>query len=115
MPLIAAATYKLIPASTPFIDGTALWHIVVISLAFGAGLALAFGVALLGFEHGEHGTTIGERSAGFLLTATCAVLCVVAVGVGVYVMANPPKTKPLKVVRVTSTASIASTRAPAHS
>jgi uncharacterized membrane protein SpoIIM required for sporulation len=97
---VLAVTYKLIKATTPFIDGTALWHIIVVSLAFGAGLALAFGVALLGFERGEEGKTGGERAGGFLLTGVCAVLCVVAVGVGVYVMCNPPKSKPLKVVPV---------------
>jgi hypothetical protein len=74
MGLIAATTYKLIPASTPFIDGNALWHIVVISLAFGAGLALAFGVALFGLECGEDGKSAGERTGGFLLTGVCAVL-----------------------------------------
>jgi uncharacterized membrane protein SpoIIM required for sporulation len=98
--LIAATTYKLIKPTTPFIDGTALWHIIVISLAFGAGLALAFGVALLGFERGEHSKNAGERAGGFLLTGICAVLCVVAVAVGVYVMCNPPKSKPDKVVPV---------------
>jgi hypothetical protein len=100
MSLIAATAYKLIKSTTPLIDGTALWHIIVISLAFGAGLALAFGVALLGFEHGEEGKSAGERAGGFLLAGACAVLCVGAVAVGVYVMCNPPKTKPLKVVPV---------------
>lgn len=98
MGLIAATTYKLIKSATPFIDGTALWHIIVISLAFGAGLALMFGVALLGFERREHSTSTGGRAGGLLLSGVCVVLCGLAVGVGVYVMCNPPKTKPYKVV-----------------
>jgi uncharacterized membrane protein SpoIIM required for sporulation len=100
MGLIVATTYKLIKPTTPFIDGSALWHIIVISLAFGAGLALVFGVALLGFDRGEHSKNTGERAGGFLLTGVCVVLCAVAVAVGVYVMCNPPKTKPDKVVSV---------------
>jgi uncharacterized membrane protein SpoIIM required for sporulation len=97
---LAATTYKLIKPATPFIDGTALWHIIVISLAFGAGLALVFGVALFGFQRGEQSKSAGERAGGFLLTGVCVVLCAIAVGVGVYVMCNPPKTKPDKVVPV---------------
>jgi hypothetical protein len=100
MSLIAATAFKLIKPSTPFIDGTALWHIIVISLAFGAGLALVFGVALLGFERGEEGKNSGEKAGGFLLAGACAVLCVAAIAVGIYVMCNPPKSKPDKVVAV---------------
>ena len=100
MDLIAATTYKLVKPTTPFIDGTALWHIILISLAFGAGLALAFGVALFGFQRGEEGKTGAEKAGGFVLAAVCAAGCVVAVGVGVYVMCNPPKSKTNKVVPV---------------
>ena len=100
MSLIAATTYELVKSTTPLIDASALWHIIVVSLAFGAGLALAFGVGLLGFERGGEAKTGGGRAGGFLLTGVCAVLCVAAVAVGVYVMCNPPKSKPLKVVAV---------------
>jgi hypothetical protein len=99
---IAATAYKLIKASTPFIDGSALWHIIVISLAAGAGLALIFGIALLGFERGEEAKTSGERTGGYLLTAVGAAVCVAIVAVGVWVMCNPPKSKPLKVVPATA-------------
>jgi hypothetical protein len=98
----AAVTYKAVPPPVPLIDWTALWHIVVVSLAFGSGLALGFGLLLLGLSRGEDGKRRIEKAGGFLLAGLCGVACVVAIGVGVYVMCNPPKSKPDKVVAVAS-------------
>jgi uncharacterized membrane protein SpoIIM required for sporulation len=99
MSAFAAAMYTLIKAKTPVIDLTALWHIVVVSVAAGCGLALAFGLILLGAKRGEDAKTGVEKTGGYLLAGLAAAFCVSAIAVGVYVMCNPPSTKPLKVVR----------------
>jgi hypothetical protein len=84
------------------VDWTALWHIVVIALAFGSGLALGFGLLLLGLSRGADGKRGVERAGGYVLAGLCGAACIVAIGVGVYVMCNPPKSKPDKVVATTS-------------
>ena len=101
---IAAATYKVITPATPTVDWTALWHIVVVSVAAGCGLALLFGAVLLGWELVEDSKNEGAKISGYVLGAAAAAGCVAIVAVGIYVMANPAKSKPNKVVRVAAKA-----------
>jgi hypothetical protein len=90
--------FTLIKASTPFIEGTDLWHIILASVAAGCGLAIAFGLILLGTEYGQTAKDGLGKAAGWLLGLLAAAFCIGAVVIGIYVMANPPKSKPLKVV-----------------
>lgn len=90
--------YTLVKPSTPLINGTALWHIVVVSVAAGCGLALAFGLILLGTEYFGEGKNPSIKGAGGALAVGAAAFCLAAIGLGVYVMANPTSSKPAQVV-----------------
>jgi hypothetical protein len=91
--------YTLIKPTTPLIDGTALWHIVLVSVAAGAGLAIAFGLILLGTEWGQEAKNSLGKAGGWLLGLLAAAFCVAAIVVGIHVMVNPAKSKPYKVVK----------------
>jgi hypothetical protein len=97
--------YTLIKASTPFINGTALWHIIVVSVAAGAGLAVAFGLILLGLKYGQVGKDSAAKAGGWILGVAAAAFCVGAIVVGIYAMLHPSKSKPLKVVPSSSSSS----------
>jgi hypothetical protein len=99
---IAAVTYKAVPPPVPLVDWTALWHIVVIAVAFGSGLALGFGLLLLGLSRSGDGKRGVEKAGGYVLAGLCGAACIAAIGVGVYAMCNPPKSKPDTVVATTS-------------
>jgi hypothetical protein len=90
--------YTLIPAKTPVIQWTPLWHIVVVSVAAGCGLAVAFGLILLGIQWSEKRKSGAEKGGGYLLSGLAAAFCLAAIAAGIYAMAHPAKTKPLKVV-----------------
>ena len=94
---IAAVTYKVIKPATPTVDWSALWHIIVVSVAAGCGLALLFGAILLGWELIADSKKESGKIGGYLLGAAAAAGCVAIIALGIYVMCNPPKTKPLKV------------------
>lgn len=104
MPVFADAGFKLIKPTTPLIDWVALWHIILVSVAGGCGLALLVGIALLGLERADLSKNGGEKAGGFLLGGICLVACAFIVGVGVYVMCNPSKSKPAKVVKTAQVA-----------
>lgn len=91
--------YTLVKPTTPLIDGTALWHIVLVSVAAGAGLAIAFGLILLGTEWGQEARSSLGRAGGWLLGLLAAAFCIGAIVVGIHVMVNPAKSKPAKVVK----------------
>ncbi len=103
--------YTLIPAKTQLIQWTPLWHIIVVSVAAGCGLALAFGLILLGIEYFETGKTPALKGGGAVLGVAAAAVCVLGIAAGVYAMCNPQSSKPLKVVP--KTAQVANHRAPA--
>jgi hypothetical protein len=98
--------YTLIKPSTPFIDGNALVHIIVVSAAAGCGLAIAFGLILLGSEYGQIAKTSIARAGGWLLGLLAAAFCVAAIGAGVYIMVHPAKSKPSMVVKSGATTSM---------
>jgi hypothetical protein len=102
--------YTLVKASTPFIDGNALWHIIVVSAAAGCGLAIAFGLILLGAEHGQSAKNGAEKAGGWLLGLLAAAFCIAAIGVGIYVMVHPAKSTPNTVVKSGDTTSLVTPR-----
>jgi hypothetical protein len=112
---LAAATYTLVKPSTSWINWTDLLHILLASLAAGAGIAVAFGLFLLGMEYFQEGKSEGIKIGGWLLGAAGLLFCVGAIGVGVYVMTNPPSSTPATVVKnPPSTSSSSSTEPHVH-
>jgi hypothetical protein len=95
----ATTGYTLIKPTTPLINGTALWHIVLVSVAAGAGLAIAFGLILLGSEWGQEARNSIGKAGGWLLSLLAAAFCIAAIVIGIHVMVNPAKSKPDKVVK----------------
>jgi hypothetical protein len=98
--------YKLLPASTPVINWTDLWHIVVVSVAAGAGLAIAFGLILLAWEYISEGRSEGIKLGGGVLGLVATAACVLAIVAGVYAMTHPAKSKPQKVEKTSLVAPV---------
>jgi hypothetical protein len=96
--------YTLIKASTPVINGSALVHIIIASVAAGCGLAIGFGLILLALRWTREGRSGGVKAGGYVLGLAASAFCVGAIVVGIYVMTHPSKTKPLKVVSSSSSA-----------
>ncbi|MBO0767762.1 MAG: hypothetical protein J2O48_03665 [Solirubrobacterales bacterium] len=93
---LTTAGTKAAASSTPVIDGNALWHIIVVSAAAGAGLALCFGLILLGVKFFQEGQA-GQKLSGYALSAVSGVVAVAAIAGGIYMMTNPKSSKPTKV------------------
>ncbi len=91
--------YTMVKASTPFINGSALWHIILVSVAAGAGLAVAFGLILLGSEWAQKKNPSGERTGGWILGILAAAFCVAAIVAGIYIMVHPKGSAANKVVK----------------
>jgi hypothetical protein len=90
--------YTLVKASTPFIQGSALLHIIIVSVAAGCGLAIAFGLILLGSEWGQEAKTGAAKFGGWLLGLLAAAFCILAIVLGIHIMVNPKGSSPSKVV-----------------
>lgn len=71
------------------IDTGALFEVIWVSFAAGVGLTLAFSLAIASASRAgqqRRGGTLGGAIAWWLVTAICAMVCVVAVVAGVTVM-----------------------------
>jgi hypothetical protein len=68
------------------INGSALWKIVVASFAGGGGLAIAFGILLLGLDRAESKTSAGERVFNYTVAVLAGTFCIGAVAVGIWAM-----------------------------
>ena len=79
---------------TDLINGAALWKIILASLVGGAGVAIAFGLLLLGLERAQHARSGGSagmgRVGGYSLATLAAVFCLAAVVFGVFAMVKKP-------------------------
>lgn len=76
-----------------WIDYTALWEIVVVSLLAGAGLPALFAVGMRtlsipgkGRPRGGTGELVGGSPAGIAAAALCFAIVLAAVGYGIYVV-----------------------------
>ncbi len=109
MPTTSTTGYTLIKATTPVVQWTPLWHIILVSVAAGCGLALAFGFILLGVEGVQVAKTSAMKIGGYGLGLVATLFCLAAIGLGVYAMVNPSKSKPLKVVPSSSPSALVAT------
>jgi hypothetical protein len=98
--------------ASPIVDWTAMWKIVVVVLAAGAGVVIMFGLMLLGLKLSQGPATqtaaaggarsagavgspsAGARLGGFALALVCGLIVVGVIAVGVYAMTQKPSSKP---------------------
>jgi hypothetical protein len=78
---------------TDLINGAALWKIILASLVGGAGVAIAFGLLLVGLSR-SRSAQAGERTFGYGLAALSAAFCVAAVVFGLIATIDKPASKP---------------------
>ena len=94
----------LAAASTPFINWSALWRIVVASLIGGAGVVFLFGILLYGLKLKNGAKSEGGRIAAYALSGVCGVICIGIAVVGIYAMAHKPSSKPAPTAKSKSAA-----------
>jgi nitrate reductase gamma subunit len=81
--------------ASPLINGAAVWKIVVASLVGGAGVAIAFGLLLLGLQRARSARAGGGgRLLGYSVAALAATFCLAAVVIGIVAMVDKPASKP---------------------
>jgi NADH:ubiquinone oxidoreductase subunit 6 (subunit J) len=78
--------------ATPLINTSALWKIIVASLAGGAGVVIAFGILLLGLSRAKQARGTTQRLADYAISGLAGLFCVAAVVIGIYAMAKKPAT-----------------------
>jgi hypothetical protein len=72
--------------ASPIIDTSALWKIVLASFAGGAGVAVAFGVLLLGASRGQTSQSGAIRMLGYGIALVAGAFCIAAVVLGIHAM-----------------------------
>jgi hypothetical protein len=68
------------------IDTSALWKIILASFAGGAGVAVAFGILLLGFSRGQSTQNGGVRVLNYGVAIVAGLFCIAAVVLGIHAM-----------------------------
>lgn len=73
-------------ASSAIVDTSALWRIIVASLAGGAGCAIAFGILLIGLSRAQETNSGGVRVLNYGVVVVAALFIVAAVVLGIHAM-----------------------------
>lgn len=76
--------------ATTLINWTQLWKIVLAALIGGTGVAIVFGLLLLGISRGRTAAAPATRVALYTLSGLCAVFVVGVAAVGIYAMTQKP-------------------------
>jgi hypothetical protein len=66
------------------------WEIMVAALVGGTGVAIVFGLLLLGVSRGKTATRATTRYGLYTFSGLCGVLVIAAMAVGVYAMTQKP-------------------------
>jgi hypothetical protein len=72
--------------ASPIIDTSALWKIILASFAGGAGVAVAFGILLLGLSRGQSTQNGGVRVLNYGVAIVAGLFCIAAVVLGIHAM-----------------------------
>jgi len=97
--------------ATTLVNWNATWKILLAALIGGPGVVIVFGILLLGLKRaGVAGSSEG-RLAGYALSGVCGLICVGALVVGIYAMAEKPASKAKKTAK--AAAVLGSSHAPA--
>jgi F0F1-type ATP synthase membrane subunit c/vacuolar-type H+-ATPase subunit K len=83
----------LLAFGTDLINGAALWKIILASLVGGAGVAIVFGVLLLGLSRARS-PQAGGRTLGYAVAGLSAAFCIAAVVFGLIATIDKPASKP---------------------
>jgi hypothetical protein len=83
--LPSSSSHALI-GGLPIIDTSALWKIIVAAFAGGAGVAVAFGILLLGVSRGQSSDSAGVRTLGYGVALLAGAFCIAAVVLGIHAM-----------------------------
>lgn len=85
----------MVAFASSLINGAAVWKIVVASLVGGAGVAIAFGLLLLGLQRARAARAgAGGRLLGYSVAALAGAFCIAAVVIGLVAMIDKPASKP---------------------
>ena len=74
--------------ASPIVDTSALWKIVLASLAGGAGCAIAFGILLIGVSRAQSSENGAARVLNYGMALLAGLFCVAAVVLGIHAMAT---------------------------
>jgi hypothetical protein len=72
--------------ASPIVDTSALWKILLASFAGGAGVAVAFGIFLLGVSRGQSTQNGGARTLSYGIAVLAGLFCIAAVVLGIHAM-----------------------------
>jgi hypothetical protein len=72
--------------ASPIVDTSALWKIILASFAGGAGVAVAFGILVLGVSRGQSTQSGAVRALNYGVAIVAGLFCIAAVVVGIHAM-----------------------------
>lgn len=79
--------------ASEFINWAALWKIVLAAFVGGVGVVVVFGFLLYGVKIANNAGSGGREWAGYALAGVCGFICVAAIVIGIYAMAEKPVSK----------------------
>jgi hypothetical protein len=72
--------------ASPIVDTSALWKIILASFAGGAGVAVAFGILVLGISRGQSTPSGTVRVVNYGIAVLAGAFCIAAVVLGIHAM-----------------------------
>ena len=72
--------------ASPIVDTSALWKILVASFAGGAGVAIVFGILVLGVSRAQATENGGARVLNYGIAVLAGLFCIAAVVLGIHAM-----------------------------
>lgn len=72
--------------ASPIVDTSALWKIILASFAGGAGVAVAFGILVLGVLRGQSTQSGTVRVLNYGIAVLAGAFCILAVVLGIHAM-----------------------------
>jgi hypothetical protein len=76
--------------ATGLVNWSELWKILLAALVGGTGVAIVFGLLLLGISRGKTATRLTSRYGLYMLSGLCGVFVVAVAAVGIYAMTQKP-------------------------
>lgn len=76
----------MLTLASPIVDSSALWKIILAAFAGGAGVAVAFGIMLLGVSRGQATRNGGVRALNYGIAFVAGAFCIAAVVLGIHAM-----------------------------